>query len=63
MCPLSRTNWFFLEIENLEIKEKLIILSEKFGNDKGEASSMKMELEGSLKTVEKNLAIALERTN
>ncbi|KAK4713349.1 hypothetical protein R3W88_019256 [Solanum pinnatisectum] len=49
-----------LETENLELKEKLRMMSEKFGKGKGEASSLQMELEASLNTAETKLALALE---
>ena len=50
-----------LEAENLELREKLKMLSEKCGRGKGEASSLQIELETSLNTAETKLAMALER--
>ncbi|KAH0771660.1 hypothetical protein KY290_015641 [Solanum tuberosum] len=52
-----------LETENLELKEKLKMLSEKSGKGNEEASSLQLELEASMNTVETILALALERND
>ncbi|TMW93113.1 hypothetical protein EJD97_012181 [Solanum chilense] len=49
-----------LETENLELKKKLKMLSEKSGKEKGEAISIQMELEASLNSAETKLTMALE---
>ena len=54
-------NVIVLEAENLELKQRLKMLSEKSGKGKEEAS--KMELEASLNTAKTKLAMDLERNN
>ena len=52
-----------LEAENLELKKKLEMLSEKSGKGKGKATSMQIELEASVNIVEAKLSMALDRNN
>ncbi|KAH0717452.1 hypothetical protein KY285_013483 [Solanum tuberosum] len=52
-----------LEAENLELWEKLKMLSEKCGRGKGKASGLQIDLETSLNIAETKLAMALERNN
>ncbi|KAH0665359.1 hypothetical protein KY285_026565 [Solanum tuberosum] len=52
-----------LETENLELVEKLKMLSEKCGRGKGEAINLQIEQETSLNTDETKLALALERND
>ena len=56
-------NVIVLEAENLELKQRLKMLSKKSGKGKEEASLMQMKLETSLDTAETKLAMALERNN
>ncbi|KAH0717127.1 hypothetical protein KY285_013158 [Solanum tuberosum] len=52
-----------LEAENLELREKLKMLSKKCGRGNGEASSLQIDLEISLNTAETKLLVALEKNN
>ncbi|KAH0717124.1 hypothetical protein KY285_013155 [Solanum tuberosum] len=52
-----------LEVENLELREKLKMLSKKCGRGNGEASSLQIDLEISLNTAETKLLVALEKNN
>ncbi|KAH0633062.1 hypothetical protein KY284_035848 [Solanum tuberosum] len=52
-----------LEAGNLELREKIKMLSEKCGRGKGEASNLQIDLETSLNTAETKLAMALERNH
>ena len=56
-------NVIVLEVENVELKKRLKMLSEKSGKGKEEASKMQMELEASLNTAKTKLAMDLERNN
>ena len=53
----------FLESEKLELKNQLDIMIAKSRKRKGEFTSLQAELEENLKTVETQLALALERNN
>ncbi|KAH0689668.1 hypothetical protein KY289_017026 [Solanum tuberosum] len=52
-----------LEAKNLELREKLKILSEKCGRGKREASSLQIDLETSFNTAETKFSMALEINN
>ncbi|KAK4731298.1 hypothetical protein R3W88_024286 [Solanum pinnatisectum] len=47
-----------LETENLELKEKMKMMSEKYGREKGEASNLQLELETQLNSVETKPTLA-----
>ncbi|KAH0633286.1 hypothetical protein KY284_036072 [Solanum tuberosum] len=52
-----------LEVENLELKEQLSLMNEKYRKSKGEVTSLQAELEASLNSVETRLSLALERND
>ena len=61
--PVVEENVIVLEAENLELKQRLKMLSKKSGKGKEKASRMQMKLETSLDTAETKLTMALERNN
>lgn len=60
---VAKEKLIVLEVENLELKKKLKVFSEKSSIGKGEASIMQMELKASLNTTETKLSMALDRNN
>ena len=52
-----------VEVENLELRQKLKMLSKRCDISNGEVNILQIELETSLNTAEKKLVMALERNN
>ena len=52
-----------LKSKKLELKNQLDLMIEKSGKRKGESTSLQIEVEENLKTIETKIALALERNS